>query len=206
MVFLRKSAADCCRARGLVCHLSRLIYPPPLSSCYAWSLNFPFLLFFPCFCSKFLLQFSLVPFPFASRFSDPPLFRTRYASRTCRGVSSLRSWLGSLKTCHPARATRTAYAHLKKPSDTSAIAAASFIYLKKKEKRRSSGAALFHKRIMPAISCMINREVTTSQYCPTLKGSLTPLSLYKTKIERSRKLRSDPEKFLRRRGGCVLAW
>lgn len=49
MVFLRKSAADCCRARGPECHRSRLIYPPPLSSCYAWSLNFPFLLFFPCF-------------------------------------------------------------------------------------------------------------------------------------------------------------
>lgn len=52
MVFLRKSAADCCRARGLECHRSRLIYPPLLSSCYAWSLNFPFLLFFPCFFSQ----------------------------------------------------------------------------------------------------------------------------------------------------------
>lgn len=52
MVFLRKSAADCCRARGPECHRSRLIYPPPLSSCYAWSLNFPFLLFFPCFFSQ----------------------------------------------------------------------------------------------------------------------------------------------------------
>ncbi|TNN29524.1 hypothetical protein EYF80_060327 [Liparis tanakae] len=37
---------------GPECHRSsRLIYPPPLSSCYAWSLNFPFLLFFPCFFS-----------------------------------------------------------------------------------------------------------------------------------------------------------
>ena len=52
MVFLRKSAAHSCRARGPECHRSRLIYPPPLSSCYAWSLNFPFLLFFPCFFSQ----------------------------------------------------------------------------------------------------------------------------------------------------------
>lgn len=52
MVFLRKRAADCCRAGGLQCHRLRLIYPPPLSSCYAWSLNFPFLLFFPCFFSQ----------------------------------------------------------------------------------------------------------------------------------------------------------
>lgn len=41
-----------CRARRPECHRSRLIYPPPLSSCYAWSLNFPFLLFFLCFCSQ----------------------------------------------------------------------------------------------------------------------------------------------------------
>lgn len=41
-----------CRARRPKCHRSRLIYPPPLSSCYAWSLNFPFLLFFLCFCSQ----------------------------------------------------------------------------------------------------------------------------------------------------------
>lgn len=52
MVFLRKSVADFCWARGPECHSSRLIYPPPLSSCYAWSLNFPFLLFFLCFCSQ----------------------------------------------------------------------------------------------------------------------------------------------------------
>lgn len=52
MVFLRKSVADFCGARGPECHSSRLIYPPPLSSCYAWSLNFPFLLFFLCFCSQ----------------------------------------------------------------------------------------------------------------------------------------------------------
>lgn len=55
MVFLRKSVADFYRARGPECHRSRLIYPPPLSSCYAWSLNFPFLLFFRVSVPKFLL-------------------------------------------------------------------------------------------------------------------------------------------------------
>lgn len=65
MVFLRKSVADFCRARRPECHRSRLIYPLPLSSCYAWSLNFPFLLFFLCFCS----QIPPRPPPFTSNFS-----------------------------------------------------------------------------------------------------------------------------------------
>lgn len=49
-------------ARGLQCHRSQLIYPLPLSSCYAWSLNLPFLLFFPCYSSQIpLSDFSLSP-------------------------------------------------------------------------------------------------------------------------------------------------
>lgn len=87
MVFLRKSAADCCWSRRLECHCSRLIYLPPLSSCYAWSLNFAFLLFFPCYCS----QIPPPTLPSSSHFSMQPShsFRTWYMQHTCHGVSLL---------------------------------------------------------------------------------------------------------------------
>lgn len=103
MVFLRKSAADCCRARGLQCHLSRLIYPPPLSSCYAWSLNVPFLLFFPCFCSP--VPPPALPRPLSLRLSffyPAILQNTIHVMRMPRHFLAP-SWLKYLKTCHFAR-------------------------------------------------------------------------------------------------------
>lgn len=108
MVFLRKSAAHSCRARGPECHRSRLIYQPPLSSCYAWSLNFPFLLFFPCFFSQIpplVLPDPPHP-PSTSHFSMQPSLscRTLYVQRTHRRVNFLAP--GSprySKICHVGR-------------------------------------------------------------------------------------------------------
>lgn len=156
MVFLRKSAADCCRARGLGCHLSRLIYPPPLSSCYAWSLNVPFLLFFPSFCSQ--VPPPALPRPLSLRFSffyPAILQNTIHVMRMPRHFLAP-SWLKYLKTCHfewphePNRNAQNICAPEKTSEDTSAITAASFIYFK------NSGAAPVHKPSMQAISCIIN--------------------------------------------------
>lgn len=99
MVFLRKSAADFCWARGPECHRSRLIYPPPLSSCYAWSLNFPFLLFFLCFCSQIPPLILPRPPPFSSNFSMQPShsFRAWYMQHTCHRVSSLWAYSNTRK-------------------------------------------------------------------------------------------------------------
>lgn len=107
MVFLRKSVAGCCRARGPECHSSRLIYPPPLSSCYAWSLNFPFLLFFPCFFSQIPpLILPDPPPPSSSHFSMQPSHssRTWYLQHTCHRVNFLAlSLLKYSKICHVGR-------------------------------------------------------------------------------------------------------
>lgn len=94
-----------CRARRPECHRSRLIYPPPLSSCYAWSLNFPFLLFFLCFCSQIPPRPPLTttttshPAPFTSNFfpffflfcGRPVLAEHDTCEHTCHTVSSPRA-------------------------------------------------------------------------------------------------------------------
>lgn len=147
---------DCCRARGLECHLSRLIYPPPLSSYYAWSLTVPFLLFFPCYCSQ--VPPPALPRPLSLRFSFfyPAILQNTIHVMCMPQHFLAPSWLKYLKTCHVERPHELELnapnicAPEKTSEHTSAITAGSFICLK------NSGAALLHKPCRHAISYIIN--------------------------------------------------
>ena len=80
---------------------------------------------FPSCCSsrvsvpKFLLQLSLVPFPWGSHFSIQPFLRTWYTSCTCHSTSLLRAGSKTWKHAIPSgpmswNAMHTTYVHLKK--------------------------------------------------------------------------------------------
>lgn len=167
MVFLRKSVADCCRARGPACHCSRLIYPQPLSSCYAWSLNFPFLLFFPCFFSQIPpLTLPDPPHPSALIFLSCRPILSEHDTCSIHATGFIFSLWAYSKICHvrqllePECDVQCTHAHLRTLLRIRLYSLPLFLH--------RGPYTVTHKGSLHATVCIINCEVMAALYSPCL--------------------------------------